>query len=422
MSGPRIQSAAIGLTLLAASIGHAGHAEIVVDGRLVETKAAGVCSGFLTLGTSQRYVDCLNGTVWDAATGLLWLKQGQCNALGVQGDGTGTWAEAMEAAAATADGLDCDGDGTPELTDGSQPGDWRLPTRWEWSQTTLRAKNLGCVDGGLKGGPSLTNDAGDDCWGRGLGPSSLASVFQSRPYWSSTSPASAPGLASGWSLFDATQSSLPRSIVPPRPFIWPVRDELAADGNPLVLVGDAPVETDAGGPCYGTVGLGLERYVDCGDGTVLDALTGLLWLRDATCSSLPGGGTGDYLDVVDAVAELGDGTCGLTDGSEPGDWRLATEDEWRQTTDRAKALGCTNDGAGDPPALTDTAGTGCLAAGSTPFVGLPTTFNRLYWTSQIFDFTPSTVVAYSLKNANTQAHQKSDTTLWAWPVRPRGSR
>ena len=48
---------------------------------------------------------------------------------------------------------------------------------------TAAAIALGCVDSDL-GGPSITNDAGTDCWGNG--PSSFFSI-QNSAYWSATS-------------------------------------------------------------------------------------------------------------------------------------------------------------------------------------------------------------------------------------------
>lgn len=65
------------------------------------------------------------------------------------------------------------------MTDGSSPGDWRLPTDGEWRTTTGHASNsLGCRSGN---GPSLTNDAGTKCLS--VGPSSLVGVTPVS-YWS----------------------------------------------------------------------------------------------------------------------------------------------------------------------------------------------------------------------------------------------
>ena len=88
------------------------------------------------------------------------------------------WAAANQAAAALKSG-DCG------LTDGSSPGDWRLPTRDEWIETMARAAALGCSQI-LGNNPELTNDKGTDCFFQN-GPTSLTGVARPGYYWSSTS-------------------------------------------------------------------------------------------------------------------------------------------------------------------------------------------------------------------------------------------
>jgi hypothetical protein len=108
----------------------------------------------------------------------------------------------------------------------------------------------------------------------------------------------------------------------------------------------------AAGPCLDTT----KRYVDCGNGTVADATTRLIWLRKADC--LP---ETNWKAANQAAAELKAGDCGLTDGSSPGDWRLPTKAEWEATIAKAVALGCTFDKA---PSLTNDAGTACYGDGT----------------------------------------------------------
>ena len=62
---------------------------------------------------SPRLTDLGDGTVRDNFTGLIWLRQADC--LGQVG-----WSEALARSNALAEG-EC------ELSDGSAPGDWRLP-------------------------------------------------------------------------------------------------------------------------------------------------------------------------------------------------------------------------------------------------------------------------------------------------------
>jgi len=64
-----------------------------------------------------RFLDNLDGTVTDLLTGLIWLQDATCLE-------ESEWLAAMEGAAKLANG-DCG------LSDGSMPGDWRLPNARE---------------------------------------------------------------------------------------------------------------------------------------------------------------------------------------------------------------------------------------------------------------------------------------------------
>jgi hypothetical protein len=66
---------------------------------------------------TPRFTDRGNGTVRDNLTGLLWLKDAHC----FQGGGGGLlWQDALDTANTLASG-------SCGLSDGSRPGDWRLP-------------------------------------------------------------------------------------------------------------------------------------------------------------------------------------------------------------------------------------------------------------------------------------------------------
>jgi hypothetical protein len=102
-------------------------------------------------------------------------------------------------------------------------------------------------------------------------------------------------------------------------------------------------------PCFDN----QNRYVDCGNGTVTDTVTGLIWLKDASCGELPGlNGSefADYRDANESTALLEDSICGLSDNSQAGDWRLPTREEWEATIFIANVLNC------ESPSLTDVAG------------------------------------------------------------------
>jgi Protein of unknown function (DUF1566) len=66
------------------------------------------------------------------------------------------------------------------------------------------------------------------------------------------------------------------------------------------------------------------RFTDNGDGTITDNLTGLTWLKDASCL-----GEQNWANALAAANALADGNvaCGLEDGSAAGDWRLPNRNE-----------------------------------------------------------------------------------------------
>jgi Protein of unknown function (DUF1566)/Collagen triple helix repeat (20 copies) len=143
------------------------------------TRAAGPC-----FDTSNRYVDCGNGTVTDTVTGLIWLKDAGCFQAGTY------WPYANSQAAGLANGQ-CN------LTDGSSPGDWRLPTADEWGAMIARAVALGCAGGFGSFAPALLNDAGTGCFNAAGGSSfervgAMFSNVASFAYWSSTANEAAP--------------------------------------------------------------------------------------------------------------------------------------------------------------------------------------------------------------------------------------
>ena len=60
------------------------------------------------------------------------------------------------------------------------------------------------------------------------------------------------------------------------------------------------------------------RFVDNGNGTITDNLTGLAWLKNANCFGLQ-----NWYNAILAANNLANGSsCGLTDGSKAGQWRL----------------------------------------------------------------------------------------------------
>lgn len=149
--------------------------------------------------TTLRYCDNGDGTVRDTRTGLLWLKDAACADLGETGDGKGTFAEANAAAASLRSGQ-CG------LSDGSKPGDWRLPNRDEW---------LAMLSPAFKN-PALANAAGTGKWR----PGDVFINVQSGGYWSASTDSEASGFAWGAGLFAGAVASARKGI---EGFIWPVR-------------------------------------------------------------------------------------------------------------------------------------------------------------------------------------------------------
>ena len=154
-----------------------------------------------------------------------------------------------------------------------------------------------------------------------------------------------------------------------------------------------------------------NRYVDGGNGTVTDTVTGLVWLQDAAC--LGATDVGGYAGGNQAAAALGDGQCGLTDGSKPGDWRLPTTTEWDETFKRAVELGCITFNA---PALPNDAGTACYGDGTTSsFSGVSIFF---YWASTSSEVDPTSAGFGDPHLGNTFVFPLSKNSVsLVWPVR-----
>jgi hypothetical protein len=146
---------------------------------------------------SNRYVDCQNGTVTDTVTGLIWLRDGNCF------NGPTDWKSASEFAARLAHGQ-CG------LTDNSKAGDWRLPTREEWSKTTAGAVSRGCYL------PTLTDMAGTACFANNP---PFTGVWAS--YWSSSTPDTQPDAAGIASLIFGITGFEGKEAFN---WVWPVRD------------------------------------------------------------------------------------------------------------------------------------------------------------------------------------------------------
>jgi hypothetical protein len=146
-----------------------------------------------------RFTDNGDGTVTDNRTGWIWMKDANCF-------GALDWYQTTMAAANLADGQ-CG------LTDGSSPGDWRLPGKVEL-QTLLDERYEQ---------PALSNTAGTGPWIEG----DPFFAVQSKPYWSASTHKSYPDVmwfvsfSQGYMLYYSNESFARKTATC---YVWLVRD------------------------------------------------------------------------------------------------------------------------------------------------------------------------------------------------------
>ncbi|MEO5368222.1 MAG: DUF1566 domain-containing protein, partial [Magnetococcus sp. WYHC-3] len=132
-----------------------------------------------------------------------------------------------------------------------------------------------------------------------------------------------------------------------------------------------------------------QRLIDNGDGTVSDALTGLIWLAEADCL-----GRLSWQNGINAISTLANGQCGLIDGSAPGAWRLPNRRELRSLVDHGRAN----------PAL---------PGGGAPFLGVTA---ESYWTSSTYADLPDQAWRVHMGEGDLLASSK-EMAFAVWPVR-----
>jgi hypothetical protein len=284
-----------------------------------------------------HFSDNLDGTLTDNATGLVWLQDIDCIS-------DRTWGEALADAASLADGQ-CD------LTDESLAGDWRMPNVVELESlyngevSNLRAYLLSV---GFTGDPLVSGNA---------------------RYWSSTTNVGRGQLAytlGGHSYAGSYGFAVAMKSV--LGYVAAVRGasaRLRKSGQTTCYeTGTSYAEI----PCAGTgqdgehqagVTWPVPRFTDKGDGTVVDNLTGLVWLKNADCF-----GNQDSDAALVAASALAEGQCALSDGSTAGQWRVPNRTELFSLVDY---------GADWPK----------FPAGH-PFVNLPTGYQVGPWTSTLY--------------------------------------
>jgi hypothetical protein len=339
-----------------------------------------------------RFTDNHNGTVRDNLTGLIWLKDANCRVF-YDGDvsdpdwNARLWDQALEAANKLQSGY-CG------LTDGSVAGNWRLPNASELQSLVDYAFS----------GPALPNTWGTGQWTEGKPFSDVQPLM----YWSSTS------LISGYAHWVQLEFGFDMAVQTTflSAFVWPVRGGgTTTSPAPVPKTGQKATygERDDGKLRKG-VAWPKPRFMDNGNGTVTDNLTGLIWLQNASCdrfwaADAIGQNSRDWNDALVAANRLGNGYCGLTDGSRVSDWRLPNIKELRSLIHNG-FMNLT---------LPNTAGTGQWKQGD-PFLGVTRNF---YWssTSSASDLTEAWFVDFQYGHHVFIPKSDQYYQYCVWPVR-----
>lgn len=142
------------------------------------------------------------------------------------------------------------------------------------------------------------------------------------------------------------------------------------------------------------------RFNDNGNGTITDKLTGLIWLKNASCLETIGGvvkyGYG-YVTWANAITwcnNLASGSCGLTDASTAGQWRLPNITELESLVDAERYN----------PALPS----------SHPFSNVQA---DNYWSSSRYAISNNFAWVVSLYYGTLDSEDKVFTGGYVWPVR-----
>lgn len=201
-----------------------------------------------------RFIDNHNGTVGDNLTGLIWSRE--ANPLSARSVGTGsggeiTWQKAL--------------DEIKQLNTKKYLGnsDWRLPNLNELASLVHQGEPVQSLWLGRQGFTSIT----------------------SVRYWSSSSVAREANLARSVHMEDGVVGASNKSDIA---LVWPVRSVSSV----LPATGQVACSDTSGLPteCSGTgqdgelrmgVPWSVPRFVNNGDGTITDNLTGLIWPQNA---------------------------------------------------------------------------------------------------------------------------------------------
>lgn len=243
-----------------------------------------------------RFTANQDGTVTDALTGLVWLQDAGCL-------GSAVWAGAVTAANQLAAGQ-CG------LQDGSKAGDWRLPNLVELESLI----DASAANPALPEGNPFTR---------------VASAI----YWTSTSYfGGEEGTPNAWVIRMTDGSYLNDGVqdakVSASNHVWAVRGAGSGTAKLQATGLFVSFQTADDGALQKGVPLIFPRFIQNGNGTVTDTVTGLVWLKLANCIQ------GDWATSMAAVGRLASGQCGLNDNSAPGSWRIPNRNEMQSLADR----------------------------------------------------------------------------------------
>jgi len=246
---------------------------------------------------APRFVNNGDGTITDSLTGLIWLTSANCL-------GSTNWATALALVNALASGNSACG-----LKDNSIAGQWRLPNINEL-ESLIDAAN---ANPALPTGYLFTN------------------VITSGNYWSSTTYDG--NTSSAWAIRFSDGSYVNDGVANEKANasnqVWAVKGvssgvgSLQATGQMIVYATGDDANVNAG------VQISSPRFINNGNGTVTDSMTGLIWLKQANCIQ------GTWSSALTTIASLKTGQCGLTDGSAAGNWRMPNRHELLSLSDRA---------------------------------------------------------------------------------------
>jgi hypothetical protein len=245
---------------------------------------------------ATRFTPNSDGTVTDNLTGLIWLKNAGCFAPTL-------WATALTDVNQLASGA-CG------LTDNSKPGDWRMP-------------NLNELESLID--PSASTPA--------LTPGNPFSNVSNAIYWTSTSYfGGETGSPDAWAIRMGDGRYINDSVqnvkLTSNNAVWAVK---GTGGGTIKLQATGQFVTYTKGD-DGSFQIGVpptfERWIDNGNGTITDTVTGLIWLKKADCINA------SWPAAVGMVDLLASGQCGLTDNSTAGSWRMPNRKEMESLSDR----------------------------------------------------------------------------------------